>query len=136
MVSYDDKRNLCRDSYTVARLIEQTIFNQITPETTQQQFQQAQESLRRLCERFEAQLDLFHYASIRGAHQCVREVYEEARARLENLAIMQPPPKPAARQPLRTAAEVLADLDETGHLPPDATAFGIEEDLPDDRSPR
>jgi hypothetical protein len=49
---------------------------------------------------------------------------------------MQPPPKPAERQPLRTAAEVLEALDATIHLEPDATTFGTEEDIPDDRSPR
>jgi hypothetical protein len=137
MTSYDDKRTLCRDSYTVAKLIEQTIFNQITPETTQQQFQQVQESLRRLCERFEAQLDLFHYAALSGSHQCVRDVYEDARARLENLAIMQPQPKPVApQQPLRTPADVLEAVDATIHLRPDETVFGTEEDIPDDRSPR
>jgi hypothetical protein len=104
MVSYDDKRNLCRDSYTVARLIEQTIFAKITPETTFEQFAAAQDSLKRLCERFEANLDLFHYPAIQGSHQCVRDVYEEARARLENLAIMQPP-VPAASPPVPESQE-------------------------------
>jgi DNA-binding GntR family transcriptional regulator len=136
MVSYDDKRNLCRDSYTVARLIEQTIFNQITHETTPQMFAEALENLTRLCQRFENNLDLFHYAAISGSHQCIRDVYEDARARLENLRIMQPPPKPASRQPLRTPAEVLEAVAATIHLRPDATVFGTEEDIPDDRSPR
>jgi hypothetical protein len=111
MVSYDDKRILCRDSYTVARLIEQTIFNQITPQTTPAQFTAAQESLRHLCERFEANLDLFHYASIRGSHQCVRDVYEDARARLENLAIMQPAPPLPAQQAI-TPEGVVIDVEE------------------------
>jgi hypothetical protein len=53
MVSYDDKRNLCRDSYTVARLIEQTIFAKITPHTNPDQFAAAQQSLLQLCQRFE-----------------------------------------------------------------------------------
>lgn len=135
MVSYDDKRMLCRDGYTVARLIEQTIFNQITPATTRDQFAAVQESLKRLCERFEAQLDLFHYANIRGSHQCIRDVYEDARARLENLAIMQPPPKPAERQPLRTAADVLEALDATIHLEPDAMASDGADEFPDETSP-
>jgi hypothetical protein len=136
MTSYNDKHTLCRDSYTVAKLYEQTIFEKITPETTADQFAAAQQSLLRLCERFESNLDLFHYAAISGSHQCVRDVYEDARARLENLAIMQPKPKPASRQPLRTAAEVLEAVDATIHLRPDATTFGTEEDIPDDRSPR
>ncbi len=108
MVSYDDKRNLCRDSYTVARLIEQSIFNQITPETTQQQFAAAQESLRRLCQRFGNNLDLFHCAAISGSHHCVRDVYEDARARLENLAIMQPPPAPPPPQLISREGIVIA----------------------------
>jgi hypothetical protein len=136
MTSYNDKRILCRDSYTVARLIEQTIFEKIIPETTPQMFTEALEHLTRLCERFEAQLDLFHYAAISGSHHCIRDVYEDGRARLENLRIMQPPPKPAVRQPLRTPAEVLEALDATIHLRPDETTFGTEEDIPDNRSPR
>jgi hypothetical protein len=63
MTSYNDKRTLCRDSYTVARLIEQTIFEKITPETTADMFAATQQSLLRLCERFENNLDLFHYAA-------------------------------------------------------------------------
>jgi hypothetical protein len=136
MTSYNDKRTLCRDSYTVARLIEQTIFEKITPETTADQFAAAQLSLLQLCQRFENNLDLFHYAAISGVYQCIRDVYEDGRARLENLRIMQPPPKPAVRQPLRTPAEVLEALDATIHLRPDETTFGTEEDIPDNRSPR
>jgi hypothetical protein len=131
MVSYDDKRNLCRDSYTVARLIEQTIFNQITPETTQQQFQQAQESLRRLCERFEANLDLFHYASIRGSHQCVRDVFEDSRARLENLAIMQPAP-PSKPQQRISREGIVSDQEGKIQTSAEETALGTEDSPFDD----
>jgi hypothetical protein len=126
MVSYDDKRTLCRDSYTVAKLIEQTIFAKITPETTPQQFQRAQESLRQLCERFEANLDLFHYAAIRGAHQCVRDVYEDARARLENLAIMQPAPPPPAQQVI-TREGIIIDREQRVQTSTEETDVGIED---------
>jgi hypothetical protein len=126
MTSYDDKRTLCRDSYTVAKLIEQTIFNQITPETTQQQFQLAQESLKRLCERFEANLDLFHYAALSGSHQCVRDVYEDARARLENLAIMQPQPKPPAQQVI-TRDGIISNLAERAQTSETETDVGIDD---------
>jgi hypothetical protein len=128
MVSRDDKRNLCRDSYTVARLIEQTIFNQITPETTFEQFAAAQDSLKRLCERFEANLDLFHYANIRGtAHQCIRDVYEDARARLENLAIMQPPPPLLPPQQCISREGIVSDQEGKIQTSADETALGTED---------
>jgi hypothetical protein len=128
MVSSDDKRNLCRDSYTVARLIEQTIFNQITPETTFEQFAAAQDSLKRLCERFEANLDLFHYPAIRGtAHQCVRDVYEEARARLENLAIMQPPPPSLKPQQRITREGIVSDHEGKIQTSTEETDVGTED---------
>jgi hypothetical protein len=123
MVSYDDKRILCRDSYTVARLIEQTIFAKITPETTPEQFAAAQQALSQLCQRFEAKLDLFHYAAIRGSHQCIPDVYEDARARLELLAIMQPQAKApgAPNQAPLTRDEVWGFFENT---PPPDTDFG------------
>jgi len=127
MTSYDDKRNLCRDSYTVARLIEQTIFSQITPATMPDQFAAAQDSLKRLCERFEANLDLFHYAGIRGSHQCVRDVYEDARARLENLAIMQPPPPPPAAQQLITREGIVINREEKTQASTEETDVGTED---------
>jgi hypothetical protein len=92
MLSYDDKRILCRDSYTIARLLEQAIFANLTSETTPEQYAAALETLRRLRERFEATLDPFHYAAIQGSHQCVRDVCNDAEARLELLAITQPKP--------------------------------------------
>jgi hypothetical protein len=127
MVSYDDKRDLCRDSYTVARLIEQTIFNQITPETTFQQFAAVQDSLKRLCERFEAQLDLFHYAAIQGSHQCIRDVYEDARARLENLAIMQPPPPLLPPQQRISREGIVSDQEGKIQTSTEETDLGTED---------
>jgi hypothetical protein len=127
MTSYNDKRTLCRDSYTVARLIEQTIFEKITPETTADQFAAAQLSLLQLCQRFENNLDLFHYAAISGSHQCVRDVYEDARARLENLAIMQPKPKPPSAQQGITREGTVISLEERARTSEKETDLGIDD---------
>jgi hypothetical protein len=127
MVSYNDKRTLCPQSYTVAMLTEQTVFAKITPGTTPEQFAAAQQSLKTLCERFEAQLDLFHYAAIRGSHQCIRDVYEDARARLENLAIMQPQPKPPAAQRGITREGIVVDLAEQAQTSEKETDLGSDD---------
>jgi hypothetical protein len=63
MVSYDDKRIPCRESYTAAKFLEQAIFATLTPETTHEQYASALATLRGLRDRFVAKLDLFHYAS-------------------------------------------------------------------------
>jgi hypothetical protein len=127
MTSYGDKRILCREGYTIARLSEETTFAKITPETTPEQFAAAQQALLRLCERFEAQLDLFHYAAIRGSHQCIRDVYEDARARLENLAIMQPQPKPPAAQRGITREGIVVDLAEQAQSSEKETDLGSDD---------
>jgi hypothetical protein len=127
MISYDDKRTLCRDSYTVAKLIEQTIFAKITPDTTPDQFTAAQQSLLQLCQRFEHTPDFFHYAAISGSHQCVRDVYEDARARLENLAIMQPKPQPPSVQQGITRDGIVINLEERAQTSETETDVGIED---------
>jgi hypothetical protein len=127
MVSYDDKRTLCRDSYTVAKLIEQTIFAKITSDTTPDQFAAAQQSLLHLCQRFENNLDLFHYASIRGSHQCIRDVYEDARARLENLAIMHPKPQPPSVQQEITNEGIVINLEKRAQTSAEETDLGTND---------
>jgi hypothetical protein len=97
-----DHRQLCSAAFTFAQIAEQTIFAQLTDTTAQEQYKLAQESLRQLCSELAASVDWDHYPSSFGPiHSCVQDVYDDAAARLRNLAIMQPaPPPPAPPQPI------------------------------------
>jgi hypothetical protein len=114
MVSYDDKRILCREGYSAAKLLEQAIFVTLTPETTPEQYAAALETLRSLRDRFVAKLDLFHYPSSQGSHQCVGNVFDDAEARLELLAITMPqpkaPPPPTPQPKPRSLTDVVQDF--------------------------
>jgi hypothetical protein len=114
MVSYDDKRIPCRESYTAAKFLEQAIFATLTPETTHEQYASALATLRGLRDRFVAKLDLFHYASSQGSHQCVGNVFDDAEARLELLAITMPqpkaPPPPTPQPKPRSLTDVVQDF--------------------------
>jgi hypothetical protein len=89
------------------------VFAQLTDTTTKEQFKQPQESLRQLCRELEARVDWDHYASSFGPiHSCVRDVYDDAAARLRNLAIMQPPPPPPPAPQLISREGVVIDREE------------------------
>jgi hypothetical protein len=106
-------RRLCPLSRTFAQIADQSIFGKISEQTTQEQFAKAQQSLLELCQRLEAQVDLFHYPAAYGQpHSCVRDLYLHAAAHLENLAIMHVPVQPAApKQQLITTEGVVIDLE-------------------------
>jgi hypothetical protein len=75
-----------------------------------------------------------HYAALIGRHQCVKDVYREAIARLRSLALLQPeplpppPPEPQEPQPPLTHEDVENIY---RSLPPD-TYFGKERDEDDE----
>jgi hypothetical protein len=132
---YDERNNqqrqLCRDAFTFAQIVEQTIFAQITDFTTPEQYKLAQESLRQLCRELEARVDWDHYASSFGPiHSCVRDVYDDAAARLRNLAIMQPAPPPPAPPQLISREGIVIDREEKIQTSSAETDLGIEEDSP------
>jgi hypothetical protein len=121
-------KSLCAPARTFAQIAAQSIFAKITDRTTPGQFQAAQESLRELCLRFEAQLDLFHYPSGQGMHACVRDVYTEAAYRLQNLSIMQPVPEaPAAKQQVITVEGVVVEIEEKLSTSTTETDLGTKE---------
>jgi hypothetical protein len=103
------QRHLCSAAFTFAQIVENTIFAQLTDRTTPEQFKLAQESLRQLCRELAARVDWDHYASSFGPiHSCVRDVCDDAAARLRNLAIMQPPPAPAPAQLISREGIIIA----------------------------
>jgi hypothetical protein len=137
--SYYDPRSsssyqsLCSHARAFAQLADQSIFQKVTDQTTPEQFEAAQYSLLQLCQRLEANMDLFHYASVSGTHQCVRDVYTEAAYRLKHLAIMQPEPlpEPPPKQQLITLSGVVIDLEEEYRTSREETDLGTEDDPPD-----
>ena len=123
-------RRLCPQSRTFEQIADQSIFAKITDQTTQEQFAQAQQSLLELCQRLEAQVDLFHYAQPYGPpHSCVRDLYLHAAAHLENLAIMQIPVQPPVpKQQLITSDGTVIDLEDRVQTSSNETDTGTEDD--------
>jgi hypothetical protein len=122
----------CPASRAYALIAVQTIFSQITPETTNQQFAAAEAALLALCKRYQAQVaqqGLFHYqAPFSGLHTCVRELYLDLSARLTNLAIMhQQPEKPAPKHQLITSEGAVIDLEGRMKTSGEETNLGTED---------
>jgi hypothetical protein len=114
-------------------IADQSVFNQINEYTTQQQCQAALQNLKALCERMEAQLDLFHYGQAYGtSHSCVRDIYNDAEFRLKNLAIMhQQVQPPAPKQQLITKEGTVIDLEDRAQTSRDETHLGTDDAPPD-----
>jgi hypothetical protein len=129
---------LCSHARTFAHVADQSIFSKITDQTTPEQFEAAQYSLLNLCQRLEANLDMFHYPSAVGTHQCVRDVYTEAAYHLKHLAIMQPEPLPAPppRQQVITIEGIVVDLEEELRTSREETYLGMDDTDPDTRDTR
>jgi hypothetical protein len=119
----------CVYSETLYRTARDAIFTKLTEATTANQFQAAQESLLLLRQDLETDMPPMHFASLIGRHQCVKDVYREAVARLRSLQIMQPvplPPEPEAPQPTTLSRQdVLETFEE--EFPPQ-TFMGEEQD--------
>jgi hypothetical protein len=111
---------LCERSDAFYRTGRDTIFRQLTTDTTPEQWQEALESLIRL--RDDLVQDIrrpMHYGALVGTHRCVDQLFTEARARLRGLQILQPqpapqppaPPQPRPRQLQRSPDEVVNDAE-------------------------
>jgi hypothetical protein len=96
-----DTLRLCPHSRTYVQIIQSSIFAKITDQTTAAQYAEAEQSLLRLCERLERQVDWTHYPALTGTYACVRDAYTLASSLLVNLRKMQsePPPPPAPPAP-------------------------------------
>jgi Tfp pilus assembly protein PilN len=141
MAWYDERRsqqrNLCSVAFTFAQIAEQTVFAQITERTTPEQLAAANQSLELLCRELEGKVDWDHYASSFGPpHSCVRDVYDDAAARLRNLAIMQEQKPEPPKQQVVTVEGVVIDVEERFRTSAVETDLGTENTPPDNRNGR
>jgi hypothetical protein len=132
MAWYDEinsqQRRLCRDAFTFAQIVEQTIFAQISDRTTPEQFKLAEQSLSQLCNELAARVDWDHYASSFGPiHSCVRDVYTDAASRLKNLEIMKAPPPPPPAPQLITQEGVVINAEEKIQTSTEETDLGTDD---------
>ncbi len=128
---------LCSFSDSFYRTVRETIFQQLTPETTKAQWQAAQESLTRLRDELARNIYPMHYGSLVGTHRCVNHVFREAQARLRGLEIMQPAPKPPPpKQQLITREGIVIDLEEKIQTNRAETRLGTDDTQPDNRQTR
>jgi hypothetical protein len=125
---------LCSFSDSFYRTVRETIFQQLTTETTKEQFQAVLESLTRLREELVQSLYPMHYGSLVGRHRCVDHVFREARARLRGLELMQPAPKPPLppKQQLITREGIVIDREEKIQTSTEETDLGIDDSPFDD----
>jgi hypothetical protein len=106
-------RPTCPHARTYMQFAEQTIFNKITPATTAEQYAAAEEILRQLRDRLEAQVDMFHYPAASGDHWCVRDVSDHAVLALKGLSAMhQQEVAPPPRQQLISREGIVIDLED------------------------
>jgi hypothetical protein len=93
-----------------------TVFRQLTKDTTPQQWEAALEYITQLRDDLVQSLYPMHYGSLVGGHRCVDHLFREARARLHGLQVMQPvppvpaPPPPAPPPKPRTLRDVVKDF--------------------------
>jgi hypothetical protein len=111
-----------------------TIFRQLTRDTTPEQFQAAQEHLQQLRDELVEQLYPMHYGSLVGRHRCIDQLFTEGRARLRSLETLQPLPAPPP--PRETPADVVRDLHDAIQPNPQATSLGTDDPIKEDRHSR
>jgi hypothetical protein len=111
----------------------QPLFSNLTGAITPELVAAVTNALEQLRADLEQQLFPMHFGLSVGRHRCVRQLHQEAIARLRCLAAVAKPeqPPPAPPQPLRTLKEVVRSLGQTPQPPPDLFPVGIEEELPD-----
>jgi hypothetical protein len=126
---------LCVFSDAFYRTGREAVFQQLTTDTTPEQFQAAEESLQRLRDELVTDMPAMHYGSLVGTHRCVNHLYREASARLRSLAVLQPVPPPPA-PPRETPADVVRDLRDTIQPNPETTTLGADDSIDEDRHPR
>jgi hypothetical protein len=103
----------CVYADTLYRTAKNAIFNKLTKDSTQEQFQAALDSLRLLRQELEQDMPAMHYAALVGTHRCVKDLYREAEALLRSLQIMQPAPEPQPAPPApkpRSLSDVIKDF--------------------------
>jgi hypothetical protein len=129
---------LCTVSDSFYRTERETIFQQLTKDTTPEQWQAALEHLVRLRDELQQAIYPMHYGSLVGRHRCLDHVFREAVARLRALEIMQPapqPPPPPSQQVI-TRDGIVIDLEDKIQTNRAETHLGTDDTQPDNRNPR
>jgi hypothetical protein len=118
---------LCVFSDVFHRTAQDTIFSQLTDDTTPEQFEAAQANLLQMKQELEQDMPPMHYAAQFGSHLCVAVLYKEAALRLRNLALLHPEPLPpvTSPQPL-TPEDIVNNLENDLPPDPDETYLGEE----------
>jgi hypothetical protein len=116
---------LCLYANLFYRTAEDSIFSQLTDDTTPAQFEQAQTFLLLMKEEFEIDMPRMHYATHIGTHVCVEMLYKEASLRLKNLAALQPEPLPLETGPQPLSPEdIVNNLENDLPVDPEETYLG------------
>jgi hypothetical protein len=120
---------LCVFSDLFHRTAQDTIFSQLTDETTPGQYEQAQTFLLLMKQELELDMPPIHYASQFGSHLCVEVLYKEASLRLKNLALLKPEPLPPETGPKPlTPEDIVNNLENDLPIDPDETYLGEEKE--------
>lgn len=114
--------------------IAKEIFVMLTPHTTKEQYQEAEECLLSLRNDLQRRMSRFHFPSPTGFHWCVADCYLESVFRLKIRALLAPKapidaPKPRLLSPeevVNNLGEVLSLLPEQGLTLPKDTFLGEE----------
>jgi hypothetical protein len=123
----------CVYADTFYRTARDAVFGRLTEHTTAKQFQAAKESLDQLREDLVTDMPAMHFAALVGRHQCVKDVYKEAIARLRSVALLQPepPPPPEPEPPEPQLPLTHEDVENLFRKLPPETYFGKEQDEDD-----
>jgi hypothetical protein len=120
---------LCVYSDVFYRTAQDSIFSQLTDETTPAQFEQAQAYLLLMKQELEQDMPAMHYASQIGMHLCVGVLYKEAALRFRNLALLQPEPLPPVIGPQPLSPEdIVNNLENDLPVDPDETYLGEQKE--------
>jgi hypothetical protein len=121
---------LCLYSNMFYRTAQDSIFSQLTDDTTPAQFEQAQTFLLLMKEELEMDMPRLHYAAQTGTHVCVGMLYKEAVLRLKNLAVLQPEPIPLETGPQPLSPEdIVNNLENDLPTNPQDTLLGDEKEI-------
>jgi hypothetical protein len=90
---------LCVFSDRLYRTVAESVFAQINEATTPSVFAQLQTNLLELRQQLLQDMPPIHYAAQFGTHICLEDLYEEAKFRLLNLALLYQEEQPTAPEP-------------------------------------
>jgi hypothetical protein len=124
---------LCLFANVFHRTAQDSIFSQLTDETTPGQYEQAQANLLLMKQELEKDMPPLHYVSHIGTHVCVGVLYKEASLRLRNLAVLRPEPLSPVLSPQPLSPEdIVNNLENDLPVDPEETYLGEEHEIEND----